>query len=77
MRIGGDIYETAKDKIEEIARARGFEGRLAVMSDETLAPGDCRIEWADGGITRDSSATASAIDEMVARYISARNAPAA
>ena len=46
------------------------------MPDETLAPGDCRIEWADGGIIRDQAATISAIDEMVGRYISARIAPA-
>ena len=76
VRVGADIYDTAKEKIEEIAHTRGFEGRLAVMSDESLAPGDCRIEWADGGVIRDQSATASAIDEMVGRYITARNAPA-
>jgi len=77
VRVGADLYDTAKEKMEEIAHTRGFEGRLAVMSDESLAPGDCRIEWADGGVIRDQSATASAIDEMVGRYISARNAPAA
>ncbi len=77
VRVGPSTYDVAKEKIEEIARARGFEGRLAVMSDETLAAGDCRIEWADGGVTRDLSATTTAVDEMVGRYISARNAPAA
>jgi flagellar assembly protein FliH len=77
VRVGAGIYDMAKEKIEEIARARGFEGRLAVTSDESLAPGDCRIEWADGGVIRDQTTTASAIDEMVGRYISARNAPAA
>jgi flagellar assembly protein FliH len=77
VRIAADIHETAKERIEEIARARGFDGRLAIISDESLAPGDCRIEWADGGITRDHTATTSAIDETVARYIAARNMPAA
>ena len=76
VRVGAAIYDTAKTKIDEIAAARGFEGRLAVVSDETLAPGDCRIEWADGGVIREHSATISAIDEMVSRYISARTAPA-
>jgi flagellar assembly protein FliH len=77
VRVGAGIYDMAKEKIEEIARERAFEGRLAVSSDESLAPGDCRIEWADGGVIRDQSTTAAAIDEMVGRYISARNAPAA
>lgn len=75
VHIANDIYEPTKEKIEEIARARGFEGRLAVIPDETLAPGDCRIEWADGGMVRNQAATMAAIDEMVARYIAARNAP--
>jgi flagellar assembly protein FliH len=74
VRIGADSYDAAKQQLEEIARARGFEGRLVVMSVEDLAPGDCRIEWADGGITRDQAATLSAIDEVVGRYVAARTA---
>jgi flagellar assembly protein FliH len=77
VRIAADIHEAAKEKIEEIARTRGFDGRLAIIADESLAPGDCHVEWVDGGITRDSSSTASVIDETVARYVAARNMPAA
>jgi flagellar assembly protein FliH len=77
VRVAADIHEAAKEKIEEIARTRGFDGRLAIIADESLAPGDCRVEWVDGGIIRDSSSTASVIDETVARYIAARNMPAA
>ena len=72
VRVGADIYETAKDKLEEIARARGFEGRLVVHSDSAMAPGDCRIEWADGGVNRDQAATLASIDDVVARYVAAR-----
>jgi len=74
VRVGPAIYEIAKDKLEEIARARGFEGRLVVMAEDTLAPGDCRIEWADGGVARDEAATLAVIDDAVARYVAARNA---
>jgi len=76
VRVAPGVYDAVKEKIEEITRSLGFEGRLAVTSDEILAPGDCRIEWADGGIIRNQAATASAVDEMVGRYISARSAPA-
>ncbi|HEX3442329.1 MAG TPA: FliH/SctL family protein [Pseudolabrys sp.] len=72
VRISAGIYETAHGKLEEIARARGFEGRLMVVSDAAMAPGDCKIEWADGGVNRDEAATKSAIDEAVARYVAAR-----
>jgi flagellar assembly protein FliH len=72
VRIGADIYETAKDRLEEIAHARGFEGRLVVTSDAAMTSGDCRIEWADGGVNRDQAATLSAIDDVVGRYVAAR-----
>src|SRR4051794_25388704 len=32
VRVGSAIHEIAKEKLDEIARARGFEGRLVVMS---------------------------------------------
>jgi flagellar assembly protein FliH len=72
VHIGADIHETAKDKLEDIARAHGFDGRLMVQPDSTMAPGDCRIEWTDGGVIRDRAATFSVIDDMVGRYVVAR-----
>lgn len=72
VHIGADIYETAKARLDEIAQARGFEGRLVVLSDPAMAGGDCRIEWADGGVTRDRAATLAVIDDLVARYMAAR-----
>jgi len=76
VRVGADIYDTAKHKLEEIAAARGFEGRLAVHSEAAMAPGDCRIEWTEGGVSRDRAAAAATIDEVVARYVEARIAGA-
>ena len=76
VRIGPDIFATSKERLDEIARARGFEGRLKVVADNTLAAGDCRIEWSDGGVTRDRGATLSTISDVVARYIAARTADA-
>jgi flagellar assembly protein FliH len=75
VRVGADIYDTAKDKLEETAHARGFDGRLVVMSDPDMAAGDCRIEWADGGVNREEAATLSAINDTVARYVAARSTP--
>src|ERR1700690_3657437 len=73
VHIGADAFEPAKVKLREIAHARGFEGRLVVLADPGMAPGDCRIEWADGGVARDRAATLATIDDVVARYVAARN----
>jgi flagellar assembly protein FliH len=72
VRVNADLYADAKQRLEDIARARGFEGRLVVMSEGDIAAGDCRIEWADGGLKRDRAATEVAIAEAVGRYVAAR-----
>lgn len=72
VHIGAEAFEPAKVKLDEIAHARGFEGRLVVLPDAAMAPGDCRIEWADGGVARDRAATLATIDDAVARYVAAR-----
>ena len=74
IRISDVSFDKAKQKLDDIANSRGFEGRLAVMPDNTIAPGDCRIEWADGGVVRDRAATEAAIADVVGRYIAARTA---
>ena len=72
VRVNDALYATAREKLEDIARARNFEGRLVVLAEPDIVVGDCRIEWADGGINRDSAATDAAIGEAVAGYIRAR-----
>lgn len=76
VRVNDALYAAAREKLEAIARAHGFEGRLVVLSEPGIALGDCRIEWADGGINRDTAATDAAIGEAVARYVSARRGSA-
>jgi flagellar assembly protein FliH len=73
VRIGIELYDEAKNELEAIASARGFEGRLVLLPDPELNAGDCRIEWADGGVARDRAAALAGIDDTVARYVAARS----
>jgi flagellar assembly protein FliH len=72
VRVNDVLYDVAREKLDALARARGYEGRLVVLGDPDIAMGDCRVEWADGGITRDRPAAEAAIGEAVKRYFSAR-----
>ena len=74
VRVNDALHETARAKLDEIVRRCSPDTRLVVLAEPEIAPGDCRIEWADGGIDRDRAAIAAAIDEAVARYIEAREA---
>ncbi len=59
-------------RIEEIVRARGLASHLVVLAEPDIQTGDCRIEWADGGVNRDRAAIEAAIEEAVSRYVTAR-----
>jgi flagellar assembly protein FliH len=77
VRVNDALYAMAKEKLDDIARTRSFEGRLVVLAEPDIAIGDCRIEWADGGINRDSAATEVSIAAAVDGYIGARRNVAA
>ncbi len=72
VRIAEPVYEAAHPRLEEIAQLHGFAGRLVVLAEPGMAAGDCRIEWADGGVARERAETEAAIGEAVGRYVAAR-----
>ena len=49
----GERFVTVRDLAAARMQTSGFAGRLVVMGDPEIVPGDARIEWADGGIVRD------------------------
>jgi flagellar assembly protein FliH len=73
VRVSDRLYEPAREKLEKISQESGFEGRLVLLAEPEMADGDCRIEWADGGLTRDRASAEQLIAETVQRFVSARH----
>ena len=48
-----------------------------ILAEPEIATGDCRIEWADGGVVLERGAIAAKIDELVGRYMNASDGGAA
>jgi flagellar assembly protein FliH len=69
VRINDDLYEDARERIERLAAQGGFEGRLVILAEPEIATGDCRIEWADGGVVLERAAIEAKITELVGRYL--------
>jgi flagellar assembly protein FliH len=72
VRVNDALYAEAREKLEDIVRAKSFQGRLVVLAEPDIAVGDCRVEWADGGINRNAASAEAAIDAAVTNYIGAR-----
>jgi flagellar assembly protein FliH len=73
VRINDSLYDAARSQIERLAAQAGFEGRLVILAEPTIATGDCRIEWADGGVVLDRAAIEAKISELVGRYMASRS----
>ena len=77
VRINDQLYEGARERFERLAKQSGFEGRLVILAEPDLATGDCRIEWADGGVVLERAAIEAKINELVGRYMASRNGASA
>jgi flagellar assembly protein FliH len=73
VRINDQLYEAARENIERQAAQSGFEGRLVILAEPGIATGDCRIEWADGGVVLERAAIEAKISELVGRYLASRD----
>jgi flagellar assembly protein FliH len=73
VRINDQLYDAARADIERQAAQGGFEGRLVILAEPGIATGDCRIEWADGGVVLERAAVEAKISELVGRYMASRD----
>jgi flagellar assembly protein FliH len=73
IRVNDALYDRARERIEDLAKRSGFEGRLVILAEPDIDVSDCKIEWADGGCTLNRATTDARIGELVDRYMAARN----
>ena len=73
VRINDSLYDVARERIERLAKQSGFEGRLVILAEPEIVGGDCKIEWADGGVVLERAAIEAKINELVGRYVASRN----
>jgi flagellar assembly protein FliH len=65
IRIHEAEFDALNEKIQAIATQRAYPGKVVILSDAGIAAGDCRIEWADGGVERNTPATIAAVEQTV------------
>ena len=68
VTVTPDNADYLRSRIEDIVTQNGFSGRVVIMPDPAMGPGDCRIEWADGGIEKNLEATFASIEERLRQW---------
>jgi len=76
LHVNPTIVKRLTERVDAIATDAHFEGRVVVMEDEGAAPGDCRVEWSNGGAERNLNDLWRQIDEVVQGNLSASDVQA-
>jgi flagellar assembly protein FliH len=65
VRVNESAVEAVEQMLAGPAREVGFAGRLVVLGQPDIAPGDGRVEWADGGMVIDSTRIEQLVEQAV------------
>lgn len=75
VRLNESLLEPAKEKLEAIAAEKGFQGKLILLAQSDIGEGDCRIEWAQGGVVKDQQMVLKKMRQITARHMDAALMP--
>jgi flagellar assembly protein FliH len=71
IRVHDTLLEVLQGRVEALAQSAGYPGRLILIADGSIGPGDCRVEWADGGAERLGDRLWQHIDTVLRRALGA------
>jgi len=67
FRINDGLADAVRERLAAIATAKAYAGSIEVIADAGIVPGDCRIEWTQGGAERRAAAILDEMDRIIAR----------
>lgn len=65
VRVHEPQFDDVNARIHAITTQKAYAGKIIVLADADIRPGDCRVEWADGGIERNTESTMKDIEAIL------------
>jgi flagellar assembly protein FliH len=65
-RVNDSAVDEMDRLVARLSRETGFSGRVVVLGDPEIVPGDARLEWADGGISIDQAGLQKTVRTAIA-----------
>jgi flagellar assembly protein FliH len=69
LSVHSDIAKAIEVRVSELAKEKGYEGRVLVQADEELEASDCRVDWVNGGSERNTKKLWANITSILDRNI--------
>jgi len=69
VRVSPDNAAALAERIEALSLQGGYDGRVSIISEESLGPADVRVEWGDGGAERMTQRAWTEVTAIVDRAV--------
>jgi flagellar assembly protein FliH len=70
VRVHDKMLDPIVKRLPQLQDQQAFAGKVIVIADPNVIAGDCRIEWADGGLDRLSRTLSQQMDAALDRILS-------
>ncbi len=77
LRISDMQFDDISKEMDALTARVGYAGKMIILAENTLAPNDCRLEWADGGMERSVNLIWSDVEKQMQRHQAHSESPPA
>jgi flagellar assembly protein FliH len=70
VRVHDTMLDAVVTRLPQLKEHEAFAGKIIVLADDAVVKGDCKVEWADGGLEVLGRTLATHLDDALARVIS-------
>jgi flagellar assembly protein FliH len=70
VRVHDTLLDEVVKRLPKLQEQQAFAGKVIVIADQSVIAGDCKIEWADGGLDRLSRTLSQQLDAALERILS-------
>jgi flagellar assembly protein FliH len=65
IRLNDAVADDVKTAVDQQMNELGFTGTLTILPDPAIMPGDCSVEWVDGGIGRNMRSAIRQVEQLL------------
>ncbi len=69
VRVPDKLLEKLRERIDALASAHGFAGKVVLLGDDAMGPDDCAVLWADGGAEKNGARLWDEVNEAIDRRL--------
>ena len=68
LRLNPFLADQIKPVLTDLVKKEAYGGKIAVIRDDALAVGDCRVEWKNGGLEKNVQDVLNHTEELIKLY---------